>query len=279
MTAKAGHTNMMTDCIIANLPPEVLRSTIRGLLGGDPKLTSKFNSIVSSYLTSIQPATFPELFVNTDAGVKTLPAFKEQQSRYRCLMGCGRGFECLGVIGDVVTQLNNIRGEILSGRVKEEIGAVDGDIVQAVTSVQKELLARGETRAMEESELDVLLNLREKLRSCQDRMKGGELSFERAIQSVEMLLKSLSGEGDIVQSSHPPSTGFNSTVSRLESFKLGDAEVPRIFCGLWQFSSPAWGSASKEKIHAHFRKHIDAGLIAYGKFRIRNLSFNLVVRC
>jgi len=33
--------------------------------------------------------------------------------------------------------------------------------------------------------------------------------------------------------------------------------------GLWQFSSPAWGTAPTSKIKRHFRKHIDAGFTAY----------------
>ncbi|EHL03256.1 putative 2,5-diketo-D-gluconic acid reductase A [Glarea lozoyensis 74030] len=263
MAAKAGHTNMMTDTIIANLPPEALRSTLRGLLGGNAPLTAKFNSIVSDYLISTKPTPFPELFVVTDAGFRTLPALQEQMIRYRCLMGCGKGVESLCEVLNVVAQLKEF-GENLGWEdagimekladIGGEIAGIDGDVVQAVTAVHKELIVDGETRAMEDVEIDIA-----------DKLEGGGVSFERAVQSVETLLKSQRNEQNIDRSSNPRSTGFKSTVSKLEAFKLGDAQVPRIFCGLWQFSSPAWGTATKEKIHADFRKHVDAGLIAYGK--------------
>ncbi|EPE28223.1 NAD(P)-linked oxidoreductase [Glarea lozoyensis ATCC 20868] len=272
MAAKAGHTNMMTDTIIANLPPEALRSTLRGLLGGNAPLTAKFNSIVSDYLISTKPTPFPELFVVTDAGFRTLPALQEQMIRYRCLMGCGKGVESLCEVLNVVAQLKEF-GENLGWEdagimekladIGGEIAGIDGDVVQAVTAVHKELIVDGETRAMEDVEIDIAVNLVKALRSCQDKLEGGGVSFERAVQSVETLLKSQRNEQNIDRSSNPRSTGFKSTVSKLEAFKLGDAQVPRIFCGLWQFSSPAWGTATKEKIHADFRKHVDAGLIAY----------------
>jgi hypothetical protein len=59
--------------------------------------------------------------------------------------------------------------------------------------------------------------------------------------------------------------GFIASDIALESVRLGEIEVPRMFMGLWQFSSPAWGTASRSKIDTHFRKHVDAGFIAYGK--------------
>jgi hypothetical protein len=71
----------------------------------------------------------------------------------------------------------------------------------------------------------------------------------------------------------------------IEYFQLGSLSVPRMFMGelgehglgkilkiadrvilgLWQFSSPAWGTASTSKINKDFRKHVDAGFTAYGK--------------
>ncbi|KAL2380633.1 hypothetical protein RJZ90_004470 [Blastomyces dermatitidis] len=49
----------------------------------------------------------------------------------------------------------------------------------------------------------------------------------------------------------------------IEYFQLGPFTVPRLFIGLWQLSSPAWGSASKSKILSQFQKHVDSGFTAF----------------
>lgn len=53
-------------------------------------------------------------------------------------------------------------------------------------------------------------------------------------------------------------------VHEIETFRLGDRDVPRIFGGLWQMSSPAWGTAPRSKIIKQFKKHVDAGFFAFG---------------
>lgn len=53
--------------------------------------------------------------------------------------------------------------------------------------------------------------------------------------------------------------------SAIEYFQLGPFVIPRLFIGLWQLSSPAWGSASKSKMLSQFQKHVDAGFTAFGE--------------
>ncbi|TVY50923.1 hypothetical protein LCER1_G006850 [Lachnellula cervina] len=57
--AKVAHVNMMTDTIIANMPPEGLRTVLRGLLGVDPKVTLKLNALATEYLAATRPAVTP----------------------------------------------------------------------------------------------------------------------------------------------------------------------------------------------------------------------------
>lgn len=59
----------------------------------------------------------------------------------------------------------------------------------------------------------------------------------------------------------------------MEAVQFGDAVIPRIFMGLWQFSSPAWGTASEGKIRRDFRKHVYAGFVAYGMSQF-SISFH-----
>ncbi|KAJ7511002.1 Aldo keto reductase [Mycena galericulata] len=48
-----------------------------------------------------------------------------------------------------------------------------------------------------------------------------------------------------------------------ETFKLGGFTVPRLWTGLWQLSSNAWGSASVSKIRTAMGRHVDLGLTAF----------------
>lgn len=52
--------------------------------------------------------------------------------------------------------------------------------------------------------------------------------------------------------------------NHIEEFQLGPFKAPRIFTGLWQTSSAAWGTASKPKIFRQFQRHVDCGFTAFG---------------
>ncbi len=54
----------------------------------------------------------------------------------------------------------------------------------------------------------------------------------------------------------------SSVAAKLEYFQLGPAKVPRLFNGLWQMSSPAWGSASSTKQNAALCELVRRGLVA-----------------
>jgi hypothetical protein len=50
-----------------------------------------------------------------------------------------------------------------------------------------------------------------------------------------------------------------------ETFELGPFVVPRIWTGLWQLSSNAWGSASASKIRLGMSRHVELGYTAFGE--------------
>ena len=58
----------------------------------------------------------------------------------------------------------------------------------------------------------------------------------------------------------------------METVRLGPFNVPRVWTGLWQLSSNAWGSAPVSKIQESMRHHVEMGYTAFGK-----LSFFLSV--
>ncbi|CAA7261300.1 unnamed protein product [Cyclocybe aegerita] len=50
-----------------------------------------------------------------------------------------------------------------------------------------------------------------------------------------------------------------------ETFEIGPFVAPRIWTGLWQLSSNAWGSASVPKIRQGMARHVDMGYTAFGE--------------
>jgi hypothetical protein len=50
-----------------------------------------------------------------------------------------------------------------------------------------------------------------------------------------------------------------------ETFPLGPFNPPRLWVGLWQLSSTAWGSAPASKIREAMARHVDQGYTAFGK--------------
>ncbi|KAJ8070919.1 hypothetical protein OCU04_001278 [Sclerotinia nivalis] len=267
--AKAAHVNMMTDCIIANMPVEGLRSILRGLLGENTSNTAGLTELALKYLTNTRPSSIPELFTTSEGSPKPTIDFQRIQSRYRCLMGCGFGFESVELLTSVIQQTQRLEWDEKTDEGEDFLdllATIDGDIVQSTTAVHKSLLTSSGTRPMTTKDSQTITALRGALYTCKGIAvsRGQNFPFERGLCCLEKLVEGAGNKGQSRKKTEAPLTnGFHSSKSTLESFQLGSAEVPRMFMGLWQFSSPAWGSASRSKIDRHFRKHVDSGLIAY----------------
>ena len=50
-----------------------------------------------------------------------------------------------------------------------------------------------------------------------------------------------------------------------ESFKLGPFIAPRVWTGLWQLSSTAWGTAPAIRVRQGMQQHFENGYIAFGE--------------
>ncbi|KAI9647641.1 hypothetical protein NHQ30_004026 [Ciborinia camelliae] len=267
-STKAAHVNMMTDCIIANMPVEGLRSILRGLLGENTSNTASLTKLASQYLANTRPSSIPELFITSDGLPKPNTDFQRIQNRYRCLMGCGFGFESMGLLTSVIRQIQKLEWNETSEEGEfflDVLATIDGDIVQSTTAVHKLLLTSSGKRPMTYDNSQTVAALMAALYTCKEiATSGQDFAFERGLCCLQKLVGGTGNEGQSrKQNEVPPTNGFHSSKSALESFHLGSAEVPRMFMGLWQFSSPAWGTASKSKIDRHFRKHVDSGFIAY----------------
>jgi hypothetical protein len=53
-----------------------------------------------------------------------------------------------------------------------------------------------------------------------------------------------------------------------ETFLLGPFTVPRVWVGLWQLSSNAWGSASAAKVRQAMARHAELGYNSFGESQI-----------
>lgn len=229
---KMSHVNLMNDTIIASLPPPALRSILRSMLSSNPSLTSIFESQTKRYLS-----VKAESSEDVDVGV------------FRAMLGCGMVWEAMGIL---------ISGGLLSEREGKE-GVTDGDIVQATTALQKDLTGRrGELSLQEGAKLEILLN--QLVDSSRDREEGG---FERGIEALRRILglerrDEVVREGGDVQAFTVPDLS-----SDIETFELAGVSLPRLFSGLWQLSSPSWGTASTASIQSQFESYAAQGFTAY----------------
>lgn len=266
--AKAAHVNMMVDTIIANLPSDALRPILRSLLGVDAKVAPAFQSLATKFLESTKPTSLP-VFFKPERNEVT-PELHEFQKRYRCLMGCGKGFESLQAITEVIRQAQKL--DVTTTKLEETtenmITVIDSDIVQAVTALHKQLSTASGSRALTKDEEVIIQDLQDAIDSCDNHFAqaGYSNQFGRASSTLSTFLghdektkDCISSVGESRHYQYKPSS------SSIETTTLGEVVVSRMFMGLWQFSSPAWGSASYSNIHKDFRKHVDAGFVAYGK--------------
>ncbi|KAJ7364680.1 NADP-dependent oxidoreductase domain-containing protein [Mycena albidolilacea] len=62
---------------------------------------------------------------------------------------------------------------------------------------------------------------------------------------------------------HPPPAVPTTMTPAHETFQLGPFTAPRLWTGLWQLSSNAWGTASVSKIRQAMGRHVERGYTAF----------------
>ncbi|UNI23809.1 hypothetical protein JDV02_009605 [Purpureocillium takamizusanense] len=259
--ANGAHVNMMTDTIIANLPPEGLRAVMRLILVSRPDVTPTFEAETRKYLGQGAATSLGARIHNLD-----MDGLKKAQQLIRCMLGSGIPFEGIPWLGKVAVRAANLAIEL---RAVDSAGAfallasIDGDVVQAMTAVQKALFSQSGVRTMSIEEKDIVEQLFEALNSCQEVFRGAEYPYRRSTIATASTL-------GVPQ----PHLQFNDTASAnikeivppakpSETFTLNGKQVPRIFSGLWQMSSPAWGPATTSKIIEQFSVHAQNGFTAF----------------
>ncbi|KIM27582.1 hypothetical protein M408DRAFT_330015 [Serendipita vermifera MAFF 305830] len=67
---------------------------------------------------------------------------------------------------------------------------------------------------------------------------------------------------DLGTSPYTPSETFKLAIPH-SCHPTSFVEVPRVWTGLWQLSSPAWGTAPAARIRREMKKHVDKGFVAF----------------
>jgi hypothetical protein len=266
--AQAAHVNMMTDTIIANLPPASLRSFVRAVLASYPNLTAAFEEETRNYLNLTTPTADNSIVTK---GKLARDDFSLLQSRIRCMLGCGLCYQSLPLLGKLVNEANTIditaNGTYLNDDLNL-ITSIDGDIVQAVTAVQKTLAVSTGARELSDDEMALLDTLYEFLTTSRTYFDSSEYDFpfQRGLIAISSLLGRPVPLTAVKQRNGSKTVNDALLLPPLEvkdTFQLGDIKLPRIFCGLWQLSSPAWGSAPATKIMTGFARYVQRGLTAF----------------
>lgn len=259
--AKIAYTAMMADMVINNLPVEGLRAAIRSLLVAYPETAEVFETATQKYVhESVIPAH------RSYDGDVNLAHLTTTQQTLRCMIGCGLCSEALPIASSLATQF--LRLAIHEGYDKahlyDALVSIDVDIVQVITALEKTVPLERGVRALSSKQRHLVEGLHDELLDCRKLTlsRSYDYPFERALgaaadilglrlaEDAEALAKSLT------QSSRDPEV-FP------ETFELNGTTLPRIFSGLWQLSSPAWGSASSQRMNAQLGKHVQSGFTAF----------------
>lgn len=130
----------------------------------------------------------------------------------------------------------------------------DGDIVQAVQALKETHPELMESRTL-------LVDFKTSLSDCKAYCVANALHFPftRAMHQLDDLLctdLSLPVGSKMVLNIDPMAQ------TKWDYYQLGPLHVPRLFNGLWQLSSTAWGITSLDTQRADLKRLIESGLVA-----------------
>lgn len=140
-----------------------------------------------------------------------------------------------------------------------------GDIVQAIQALKE---SKPKTTAALEEQIFALWT---SLKECHDYCQNAQpepltYPFLRPYRQVKDVLGYLYPESTRISSvTEISKTQISVGLPKqdiVEKFALGPHQVPRLFNGLWQLSSPAWGSGTAEKQEVALTHLIECGLTA-----------------
>lgn len=185
------------------------------------------------------------------------------------MLGSGLVFESLPLLARLTTmvaQWMHSADPADQGEAAYFLASVDGDLVQAMTAIGKALVVPTGVRALSTDEKSLIQGLFDTL-SESDRLLRSSYQdglYDRGLTATAEVLGIVETPTDaLIRNGEVGTEQMQAPLVAQETFRLGDTTLPRIFSGLWQMSSPAWGSAPTFKIVEQFTRHVQSGLTAF----------------
>ncbi|KAI1134105.1 aldo/keto reductase [Hypoxylon sp. FL0543] len=278
----AGHVNMMDDCLISNLPPATLRSALRLLISQGAATQRPFVEHVRARFIE-NPPTFEapaRLFPGKDIVSPECLAYLAQT---RCIFSCKLARESLPYLEHFVKAIAQARAKWTEhSDLQALLSTADGDIVQAIQALKE---SRPEASPELRISLGALLDALDSCeRYCDFVLPPLPFPFGRARRQIRDVATILFPDQDQHLGAKIPMYPQDGARHTVETFWLGPFEMPRLFNGLWQLSSPSWGSGSAHAQEKALARAVERGLVAsdmadhygdaelvYGEFRIKQL--------
>ena len=240
------------------IPIEYLRASLRLLLGASHANATIFVSLVRSELREPSAASlhdFDNLFAEPGPSESLIDLLS--MTRIRLTAGVVvPAFELFTVLSTTFTER---RIRLRPGTLRSKLVEAGGDMVQAAQAF-KESGDRSEKAKVS------LVKLIDHLLECRKYCLDADCFFPFTRAIPQMMDTAQLVFNDSIKAYHIPDYTAVCRVRRsskpLAKIWLGKLEVPRLFFGLWQLSSPAWGSASQEEIIEGMGEMISNGLVA-----------------
>lgn len=240
----AGHVNMMDDCLISNLPPATLRSALRLLVSQGATTQRPFVEHIRAKFYESPPIfeSAERLFAGDDIVTPECLAYLAQT---RCIFSCKLAQESLPYLEHFIKAIPQAGVKWTeSGTLAQTLQKFDGDIVQAVQALKE---SRPQpTPALLTALQNLITSIDHCSTYCQNTVPSPlSFPFLRARRQLRDVIAILfpSHQKPNSASNSQSLTSVNIDNSKLETTQLGPLKVPRLFNGLWQLSSPSWGSA------------------------------------
>ncbi|KAJ4152812.1 hypothetical protein LMH87_009332 [Akanthomyces muscarius] len=254
-----GHINMMDDVIIGNLPPEHIRSVVRSLLSTGPEVQAVFRDSVRQRLRDFPPGLPPpnELFPFPDM---VSPACADYLAVIRCTFSAKLVIEAVPSMCHVIEAVPRAKASWVSGSPLDQmLERVDGDVVQAMQAIKEVSPSAAEL----ETSLDAMFAA---LAKCQSYCEAAGLRypFQRGTRQVQDTASLLLPSKQLAKAIGIGALDVKlPTSSEVETFRIGERELPRLFNGLWQMASPEWGSSSAEQQEQALATLVESGFTAF----------------
>lgn len=247
------------------VPPDLLRATLRTLLGATHTNPSLFASTIRAHLPVLSPSSFHLVLSGPDAVRDIDDLLVQARIRFASHL-IAPALAILSYLLQTIIQ-QQIRLSVPAA-VYDKLVEAGGDMVQSAQALKESGDRSDPART---SLLAIIEELRRYRQFWLKTNSGSNLvpspfPLDRAIYQYIDTAKIVFPDDSVVMELEPPEyTTIHSPgacKNPLPVVKLGSIVVPRLFFGLWQLSSPAWGSASEEQIIAGLREMVSNGLVA-----------------